>query len=54
MGVSFPDGARWARLDLPDDEYVPVLAIQAVDGNAQSRRWRQFRAQQRALSGRCD
>lgn len=30
-GVSFPRGARWARVDLPDDEYVPVLAIQAVD-----------------------
>ncbi|MCT7659766.1 PH domain-containing protein [Mycobacterium deserti] len=31
VGVSFPRGARWARVDLPDDEYVPVLAIQAVD-----------------------
>lgn len=31
VGVSFPVGARWARVDLPDDEYVPVLAIQAVD-----------------------
>jgi hypothetical protein len=31
--VAFPDGASWARLDLPDDEYVSVLAIQAVDGN---------------------
>ena len=30
--VSFPDGASWARLDLPDYEYVPVLAVQAVDG----------------------
>ena len=30
-GVSFPVGARWARLDLPDDEYIPVMAIQAVD-----------------------
>lgn len=30
--VAFPDGASWARLDLPDDEYVAVLAIQAVDG----------------------
>ena len=30
--VSFPDGASWARLDLPDHEYVPVLAVQAVDG----------------------
>ena len=29
--VSFPVGARWARIDLPGDEYIPVLAIQAVD-----------------------
>ena len=32
LAVSFPDGASWARLDLPDDEYLPVLAVQAVDG----------------------
>jgi hypothetical protein len=31
-GVAFPDGASWARLDLPDDEYLSVMAIQAVDG----------------------
>ena len=31
VDVSFPKGARWARVDLPDDEYVPVMAIQAVD-----------------------
>ncbi|GAY12466.1 PH domain-containing protein [Pseudonocardia sp. N23] len=31
MAVAFPDGASWARLDLPDDEYLPVLAVQAVD-----------------------
>jgi Bacterial PH domain len=31
VGVSFPVGARWARIDLPDDEYIPVMAIQAVD-----------------------
>jgi hypothetical protein len=30
-GVSFPVGSRWARIELPDDEYVPVMAIQAVD-----------------------
>ncbi|MDT7559779.1 MAG: hypothetical protein QOI68_4249, partial [Pseudonocardiales bacterium] len=32
LEVSFPDGARWARLELPDDEYLPVSAIQLVDG----------------------
>lgn len=31
VDVSFPPGARWARVDLPDDEYTPVMAIQAVD-----------------------
>ncbi|MFS0899029.1 PH domain-containing protein [Mycolicibacterium litorale] len=31
VGVSFPRGARWARVDLPDDEYIPLMAIQAVD-----------------------
>ena len=30
--VSFPDGSPWARLELPHDEYVPVVAIQAIDG----------------------
>ena len=29
--MSFRTGARWARMDLPDDEYIPVMAIQAVD-----------------------
>lgn len=31
LAVSFPDGASWARLELPDDEYYSVLAVQAVD-----------------------
>jgi Bacterial PH domain len=31
VDVSFPLGARWARVDLPDDEYIPLMAIQAVD-----------------------
>ncbi|MDR6595423.1 hypothetical protein J2S66_003807 [Saccharothrix longispora] len=31
LHVSFPDGASWARLELPDDEYVSVMAVQAVD-----------------------
>jgi hypothetical protein len=31
VGLTFPTGARWARVDLPDDEYIPVMAIQAVD-----------------------
>lgn len=31
VGVSFPAGRRWARVDLPDDEYIPLMAIQAAD-----------------------
>jgi hypothetical protein len=31
VDVSFPVGARWARVDLPDYEYVPAMAIQAID-----------------------
>jgi Bacterial PH domain len=31
VGVSFPVGARWARVELADDEYIPLMAIQAVD-----------------------
>ncbi|MBY0441658.1 MAG: PH domain-containing protein [Mycobacteriaceae bacterium] len=31
VDVSFPHGARWARVDLYGDEYVPLMAIQAVD-----------------------
>ncbi|MFB9725580.1 PH domain-containing protein [Haloechinothrix salitolerans] len=32
LAVSFPDGAAFARLELPDDEYYTVMAVQAVDG----------------------
>ena len=31
VDVSFPRGARWARIDLPADEYIPIMAIQAID-----------------------
>lgn len=31
VGVSFPRGKRWARLELPDDEYLPLVAIQSAD-----------------------
>ncbi|WP_199444193.1 PH domain-containing protein [Umezawaea beigongshangensis] len=31
LHVSFPDGASWARLELPEDEYVSLMAVQAVD-----------------------
>ena len=35
--VSFPDGACRGRLDLPDHEYLAVLAVQSADG---LRAWR--------------
>ncbi|MEJ2859715.1 PH domain-containing protein [Actinomycetospora flava] len=31
LAVSFPDGAQFARLELPDDEYLTISALQAVD-----------------------
>ncbi len=31
VDVSFFPGARWAHVDLADDEYVQLMAIQAVD-----------------------
>ena len=31
LAISFPDGASWARLELPDDEYYAIMAVQAVD-----------------------
>lgn len=31
-GLTFPQGARMARLELPEFEYVPLWAIQAGDG----------------------
>lgn len=31
LSVSFPDGAAWARLELPEDEYISIMAVQATD-----------------------
>ncbi|MBT0568029.1 PH domain-containing protein [Williamsia sp. CHRR-6] len=33
-GIWYPDKGHWARLELPGDDYVPVMAIQANDGLA--------------------
>lgn len=30
-GVAFPDRKSWARLELTDDDYVPMLAIRSND-----------------------
>jgi hypothetical protein len=50
--VAFPDGASWARLDLPDDEYLAVLAIQAVDGQRAVDAIRRIRALHARARGR--
>ena len=42
--VAFPDGASWARLELIGDDYLPVLAIQVVDGQRAVDGIRQVRA----------
>lgn len=44
LAVSFPDGTPWARLELPDDEYIAVLAIQAADRQHAVRALRDLRA----------
>jgi hypothetical protein len=44
VAVSFPDGAQFARLDLPDDEYLVVAAIQAVDKERAARGIGQLRS----------
>ncbi|MGF7120853.1 PH domain-containing protein [Rhodococcus sp. TAF43] len=50
-GMSFPDGAPWARIELPDDEYVPVMAIQANDGEHAVRAVRRFRELEAKYTG---
>jgi hypothetical protein len=46
--ISFPDGAWWARLELPEDEYVPVMAVQAFDGTRAVEAMRELRRLHRA------
>ncbi|WP_433869368.1 PH domain-containing protein [Saccharopolyspora sp. CA-218241] len=47
--VSFPNGAPWARVELPEDEYVPVMAIQASDGEHAVAAMRALRDLRRSL-----
>ncbi|MBB5152711.1 PH domain-containing protein [Saccharopolyspora phatthalungensis] len=49
QAVSFPDGAAWARLELPEDEYVPIMAIQAADGERAVTAMRRLRELRRAV-----
>ncbi|GLZ35957.1 membrane protein [Lentzea sp. NBRC 105346] len=50
LAVSFPDGASWARLELPDDEYVSVMAVQAADREHAVAAVRALRSLHRAAS----
>lgn len=47
--ISFPNGAPWARLELPEDEYVPIMAIQASDGERAVLAMRRLRELRRNL-----
>lgn len=49
--VAFPDGASWARLDLPDYEYLPVMAVQSADGRRAVDAMRRLRALHAAATG---
>ena len=51
LHVSFPDGASWARLELPDDEYVSIMAVQAVDRERAVEAVRALRRLHRAANG---
>ncbi|MDN5858101.1 MAG: PH domain-containing protein [Pseudonocardia sp.] len=44
LAITFPDGASWARLELADDEYLHVMAIQAVDRERAVTAMRELRA----------
>lgn len=50
--VTFPDGASFAHVDLPDDEYVTVLAIQSADGPRAVQAMRRLRELQHTYGGR--
>lgn len=50
-GIWYPDKGRWARLELPAYENVPVMAIQASDGQLAvdaMERFREIHARHRA------
>ena len=50
--VTFPDGASFAHVELPDDEYVTVLAIQSADGSRAVQAMQRLRELQHAHGGR--
>lgn len=50
--LSFPEGAAWARLEMPDEEYSAVLAVQIYDKMHAVNAVRDFRAIQAKYSPR--
>ena len=51
QGLSFPDGAMWARVDIPDDEYISVMAIQSNDRDHAVAAVRRFRSLEQKYAG---
>lgn len=49
LAISFPDGAAWARLELPQDEYASVMAVQSTDGAHAVQAMRDLRDLRRAV-----
>ena len=54
QAITFPDGAAWARVELPDDEYTPVLAVQATDGEYAVTTMRRLRELRRTVEAEQD
>lgn len=50
-GLSFPEGAMWARVDIPDDEFISVMAIQSNDRDHAVSAVRRFRSLERKYAG---
>jgi len=53
-GIWYPDKGAWARLELPEYEHVPVMAVQALDGESAvsaMARFRELREEYGVLSG---
>ncbi|WP_278313029.1 PH domain-containing protein [Lolliginicoccus levis] len=42
LGARLRPGGGWARLELPDDEYIPLVAVQATDGERAIRAMEQY------------
>ncbi|MCE5292565.1 MAG: PH domain-containing protein [Nocardiaceae bacterium] len=54
LGVTFPEKSPWARLELPADEYIPIMAIRADDGESAVNAIERFRELGRRYSTNTD